>query len=1490
MKTSLSLFHPVIQDWFRSTFPFPTQAQELGWPHINKGHHALIFAPTGSGKTLAAFLWSIDQIMFAPVPKKTERCRVIYISPLKALAVDVERNLRFPISQIAAATDWKNEFVVPTVTIRTGDTSAKERSHFLRNPSDILITTPESLYLMLTSNARENLRSVRCVIVDEIHSMVGTKRGAHLALSIERLNQLTDRPFQRIGLSATMRPAKEASEFLGGFENGKVRNVRVIDAGKTKELDLQVIAAVEDMSRVGEILAPASSEQDPTRYSIWPALHAQILHLIRTHRSTLIFVNNRRLAERLSSALNELAETDLVRAHHGSVSREHRLQMEEDLKSGNLPAIVATSSLELGIDMGAIDLVLQVEAPPGVSNAIQRIGRAGHKINLPSKGIIFPKYRGDLVACAALTKQMIHGRVEETHYLRNPLDVLAQQIVAAVSMDSWKVDDLEEVIHSAAPFHQLTRSLLESVLDMLSGRYPSDEFSQLRPRIVWDRIAGKLKAREGAKRIAITNAGTIPDRGLFPVFLAGSDPGKGRVGELDEEMVFELRTGEVFLLGTTSWRVEQIRHDRVVVSPAPGIPGKMPFWKGEGAGRPLEFGRIIGSLMREIAAMEPVEAEKMLRNEHKLNDWATQNLLEYLNEQKQRTGVIPDDRTIVIERYVDDLGDWRICILSNFGGRVHAPWAHAIEAMVRKKWELHVETLWSDDGIVIRFPETDEPPPMEFLLPNPDEVEKLIVDHLSASALFSSRFREAAARALLLPRRYPGQRTPLWQQRKRAFDLLQITSKYSGFPIVLEAYREVLQDVFDMPGFLELLQGIRKRTIHVETVNTNSPSPFASSLLFNYVGNFIYEGDAPLAERRAQALAIDPSQLRELLGDSEIRELLDPEIIEKVELELQHLDPEYQIHHKDALHDLLLRIGDLRTEEIFARCSTFTNIVEDWLQELSREKRIFQVSIAGDLRWIAVEDASRYRDALGVKLPAGLPKPFLTSVPEPTLDLVSRYARTHAPFPVEEMSLRLNLDAKIAEETLQKLLFSERVLKGDFTREVQMQEWCDANVFRRIRQKSLAKLRREVEPVEPFVYGRFLPEWHSILQKRSGSEALLEVIEQLQGYPLPASILESQILANRISDYKPEDLDKMISSGIVIWSGVEALGQTDGRVALYLAEQASQLLRPSEAKVSLDELQLKIKEYLETAGASFFPQILAASGGFKQDVLKALWGLVWAGEVTNDTLMPLRAMLRSGRKSRHKHKFGIPSRSGVPLEGTGRWSLLSKLLGIATPTQKITATAQQLLTRLGILTREAIQSEKIAGGFSAVYPVLKAMEEAGKIRRGYFIDRRGAAQFALSGALDRLRSLRALPEEPLVIVLSATDPANPYGATLPWPTRTDNFLPGRVAGARVILVNGELAAYLGKGQRSLYTFLSAENDQQILIDGIVRGLADLVESGKRRALYLTEIDGGAPGNSQLSAALLREGFISYSGGWQKIASGSLLPEKRSKTSDESGGR
>ena len=1489
----LAGFHDAVKMWFGASYGAPTRVQALGWPAIRAGGGALLLAPTGSGKTLAAFLVAIDRLMFERPPERAERCRVLYVSPLKALAVDVERNLRAPLVGILRAAErMAAEGAVgvpahePTVAIRTGDTPSRERAAFARRPADILVTTPESLYLLLTSAARQTLRSVRQVIVDEIHALVGTKRGAHLAVSLERLEELTGAPLQRIGLSATVRPVEEAARFLGGFDDaGRPRQVTVVDAGHRKALDLTVAVPVDDMAKLAR---PAEIPDGPAAGaerggSIWPAIHPMLLDLIRGHRSTLLFVNSRRLAERLTAALNELAGEELVRAHHGSIAREARAQIEDELKSGRLPALVATSSLELGIDMGAIDLVIQVEAPPSVGSALQRIGRAGHQVDAPSKGVIVPKYRGDLVAAAALTSQMRAGAVENTRYLRNPLDVLAQQIVAMAAVEEWEIGRLSRVLRRSAPFAGLPLPAFEGTLDMLSGRFASAAFGEHRPRLVWDRLHGTLRAREGARRIAVTSGGTIPDRGLYGVYLLGAEGARGRIGELDEEMVFETRVGETFLLGASSWRVEEITHDRVIVSPAPGVPGKMPFWRGERAGRTLEFGRAIGALTRKVRSLPEPEAVRLLRETHDLDRRAAANLLQYLRDQAEATGAVPDDRTIVVERYLDEMGDWRVCILSPFGGKVHAPWALAIGAALRRGGDgrRSADVLWTDDGIVARVPEAEEPPPVELVLPDPDEVEALVTQELGAGGerasgqnpLFAARFREAAARALLLPRRAPGRRSPLWQQRKRAAELLGAASAHPSFPILLEAYRECLQDVFDLPALLEVVRAIRSRAIRVVTADTRVPSPFASALLFSYVGNFIYEGDAPLAELRAQALTVDPTRLRELLGQADLRELLDSEAVATLETRLQCLDPDRRAKRPDAVHDLVSRLGDLTREELRVRCDP-AEAADEWIVNLTRERRIVPVTIAQEERFIAAEDVGRYRDALGVPPPQGLPGAFLERVAEPLSDLVARYARTHGPFRAEEAAQRLGIGRAPVETALRALEAGGRILEGDFRPGGSGREFCDADVLRVLRQRSLAKLRREVEPVAPDAYGRLVLAWQGVDRVGAalpqGSEALRAAVESLQGSAIPASVLESHVLPARVGDYRSEMLDELTAAGSVLWVGREPLGPHDGRVSVYRADHVALLLPPQAAAVRPDgPLHRKIREHLTTRGASFFPQIQAATGGFFRETLESLWDLVWASEVTNDTLRPLRVLVRA--RPHRRQRTG-----DVPPEASGRWSLVRSYVSREpSPEERQAALARCLLDRYGVLVREAAHAEGVPGGWAALYAVLRAMEEAGRIRRGYFVEGLGAAQFATGGAVDRLRALREPSEDPRTVLLAATDPANPYGTALAWPERGSGRKPARMAGAVVVLVDGSAAAWMARNERQLLTFADAVKGRGSadVAREVAHALAASVGVRGRRALLIGEVDGVPAAESSMADALREAGFIPTSRGLLKRLDG-----------------
>jgi ATP-dependent Lhr-like helicase len=1532
--TLLKIFHPAVREWFSSSFAAPTRPQQLGWPAIAKGDSTLILAPTGSGKTLTAFLWCLNRLMFTPPPAKGSRCRVLYISPLKALAVDVERNLRAPLAGIAnIARAQSAEITMPEIAIRTGDTPALERARFLRDPADILITTPESLFLLLTSNARERLASVDTVIVDEIHALVPGKRGAHLALSLERLEEIrraalqsavppagTAEKLQRIGLSATQRPLEEVARFLGGAESRAVRRskpsktktsrrnallpvehvesdlhqeftdmpssggadrsgdrstatyrpVTVIDASEKKALELRIEVPVEDMARLAAPvdLPSGPAAQGPVRPSIWASVHPRLLELIRSHRSTLLFVNSRRLAERLAGSLNELAEEPLVRSHHGSLARAARSDVEDLLKAGRIKALVATSSLELGIDMGAIDLVVQIEAPPSVASGLQRIGRAGHQAGAVSEGIIFPKFRGDLVACAAVARAMHEGRVESTRYPRNPLDVLAQQIVAMVSLDTWSIDELFAVVRRAAPFADLSRRAFEGVLDMLSGRYPSDEFAELRPRITWDRLQGRLTGRTGAKRVAIANAGTIPDRGLYGVFLAGADR-PTRVGELDEEMVFETEVGETFTLGASTWRVEEITHDRVLVSPAPGEPGKMPFWHGDQAGRPVELGFAIGKLVRELRGMSETAATEKLVTQHDLDATAAGNLLRYLDDQAA-AGAVPDDRTLVIERCLDELGDWRVCLLSPLGSKIHAPWAMAATAQIRSRTGIDVETMWGDEGFVVRFPDVEQPPDPSLLIPEPGEVESLVLRQLGGTSLFAARFRETAARALLLPRRRPGMRTPLWQQRKRAADLLAVASRFGSFPALLETYREVLRDHFDMPSLVDVLRRLQARTLRLTTIDSKAPSPFAASLLFSYVANYIYDGDAPLAERRAQALSVDQAQLRELLGDAELRELLDPEALDLVERQLQHLDPSYRVRSADSLHDLLIQIGDLTAEEIEARSAMAATRRE--LELLEQARRVIALPVGGERRYVAVEDVARYRDALGTPLPPGLPESLLEPVRDPTGDLVLRFARSHGPFNARMFGERYGLGVAVAEAMLKRMTESGRLIEGEFRPGGTELEWVDTDVLRRLRSRSLAKLRQQVEPVETDALGRFLVSWHGIGSMRRGADALLDAIEQLQGAPLTASVLEHQILPSRVADYQPAMLDALMAAGEVVWVGVESLGDRDGRVALYLTDHFSRLAGttgPSTgAKGSSagpkgpapQGREADVLEHLREHGASFFAAIHHGTGeGFPQETVDALWDLVWQGLVTNDTLHPLRALIRpaSTRSARRTRGPSFRSRRLVPPTAEGRWSAVNQTAKTS-PTEWTTAIALQLLARHGIVTRETTASEGIAGGFSGVYQVLKAMEDAGRVRRGYFVAGLGGAQFAMPAALDQLRAMREPPEEPRAVILAATDPANPYGSTLKWPER-DGGGPTRTAGSLVVLVDGFLTAYLRRGERDLLLFAPEDEPQRSRrIRTAARALAEL---SAPRGMFLSEID-GAPATAHRAAPLFVEAAFS----------------------------
>jgi len=1530
----LAAFSEPTRAWFASAFAAPTAPQAEGWPAIAAGDHTLVCAPTGTGKTLAAFLWAIDRLMSPEAPVAGEGTRVLYVSPLRALAVDVEKNLRAPLHGIRLAAERLGVTVhEPTVGLRTGDTSADERRRLVRHPPNILITTPESLFLMLTSQARQILTGVQHVIIDEIHAVAASKRGTHLMVSLERLEELCEQSPQRIALSATQRPLDEIARFLGGFADigggsPAARPVTVVDSGARKELDVEVVVPVADMASLGETVEPpasAGAAAGPMRRSIWPAIHPRLLELVQSHQSTLIFANARRLAERLAARLNELhlesedlrAEEqasaagdrsdgtgpthvgesverllqapppvalgdeqvgagpadgfELVKTHHGSLSRQRRLLIEDELKRGELRGLVPTSTLELGIDMGAVDLVVQVASPGSVASGLQRIGRAGHRVGEPSRGRIFPKHRADLLEAAAVVERMHQGEVEHTRYLRNPIDVAAQQVVAMCAMDDWPVERLAAVLRRSAGFAELSDDVLHSVLELLSGTYPAEEFSELRPRVVWDRANGVLRGRAGAQRLAVTNAGTIPDRGLFGVFL----PDGTRVGELDEEMVYESRVGETFLLGATTWRIVDITFERVVVTPAPGELGKMPFWHGDGPGRPLELGRAVGSLVRELRSGDAETAKSRLRQHCGLDETAADNLVAYLEDQSASTGAVPDDRTVVVERFRDEIGDWRVCVLTPFGAQVHAPWGVALQARLREAWGVDVDLMWGDDGIVMRLPEAIDELPLDDLLFDPDEVQELVVSRLPETSMFASRFRECAARALLLPRRRPDQRTPLWQQRQRAADLLSVAAKFPSFPILLETTRECLNDVFDLPALVGLMADLRSRRIRMVAVDTPQASPFAQSLLFSWIAVYMYEGDAPLAERRAAALALDRDLLRDLLGAEELRELLDAGVITDVELELQRLVAGGQARDSDELHDLLRVLGPLTLDELAARtvpsAGSDAERVAGWVRTLVEQRRAIEVRLAGRDVVADAADAARLRDAAGAALPVGLPLSATEPVEDPLGDLCVRYARSHGPFLARDVARWLGVGEQPVVARLSSLVAEGRLLRGEFRPGGADREFCDADVLRRIRRRCLAALRQEVEPVPPEALARFLPDWQGVGGRRRGVDALADVVAQLQGAPVAASVLEADVLACRMIGYKPADLDQLCTSGEVVWVGAGALGANDGRVRLVFRDQAG-LLVPA-AEPCQGALHDALRNRLRDGGASFWGDLVAAAQAASQPydtetVLAALWDLVWAGEVTNDSLAPLRARIAGQARGRSRHSPSRPGRSrrgrlrlgGLsatgPPSAAGRWSLVEPLLSPQpAPTESALARAHQLLDRYGVVTRETALGEGIDGGFAGVYPVLKALEERGEARRGYFVAGLGAAQFALPGAVDRLRGDRTPEPDAAPVVLAATDPAQTYGAALAWPESRGR--PARTAGAHVVMADGVPLVVLERGGRSLTTFAGAESN-----DDWIGAVIGLVKDGRLRKLEIAKVDGVAVRETPWVARLEAAGFTS----------------------------
>ena len=1775
MTDALSHFSAPVRDWFRATFSTPTAAQEGAWESIRNGNNTLIIAPTGSGKTLAAFLWALDALHREHEAGTAGGTRILYISPLKALGADVERNLRAPLTGITRLSG--NDTGEPSISVgvRSGDTPARERRQLISNPPDILITTPESLYLMLTSAARNTLAGVTTVIVDEIHNLAATKRGAHLAVSLERLDALLEKPAQRIGLSATVENPEAVARFLGG-----IQPVTIMSRPVAKEWDLRLSVPVPNMAALGgandygqglyapseyapseapggegsasagspvgaarpissAVDIPASApytledaigvfpgQANPARQSdntapkntltipeeslretadserpetsIWPRVQERIVDHIENNRSTIVFVNSRGLAEKLTAALNDIhlrrvltqrgidpedyvagicdiAEVPpLARAHHGSVSKEQRTLIEEALKGGTLRCVVATSSLELGIDMGHVDLVIQVAAPPSVASALQRVGRAGHRVGEISRGFFYPKHRGDLLGATVTLAGMRSGTLEPLAVPTNPLDVLAQQTVAACALGPISVDSWYEALRRSAPYAELPRALFDSVLEMLAGRYPSDEFAELRPRIIWDRTpteeapSGSIEGRPGAQRLAVTSGGTIPDRGLFPVYLVSGDEERGpkRVGELDEEMVYESRAGEVITLGASSWRIEEITHDAVRVSPAPGQPARLPFWHGDRMGRPYALGVQTGAFTRALSSLDATDsaAARQQLEQLGLDTWAVDNLLAYLREQRESTGAVPSDTRMIVERHRDELGDWRVVLHSPLGYGVHAPWALAVRARIEEQYGVDASVMASDDGLILRLPAVEDVPPgADLFLFDPDELEAIVTERVGDSALFASRFRENAARALLLPRRDPGKRTPLWQQRQRAAQLLDVARKYPDFPVLLETARECLQDVYDVPALVQVHRSLQSRAVSMLEVETNDPSPFARTLLFEYVAEHLYDGDAPAAERRAAALSLDPALLAELLGSSGLRELLDPAVLVQTQQRLQRTGERYRACGVEGVADLLRQLGPLSAQELSLRLRADSLLAaapgiehedsEDYgeeysahastdqaralAEELVRSRRAFSFMGAADmgaadgsaepqLYYAVVEDAARLRDGLGIMPAAALPVALLEPVAEPLEDLVSRYARTHIPFTAQQAAEHFSrltpVGVGVLTPVLQRLQQQRRLSSGEFLPEVLRAlgsagvEWVDAQVLRTIRARSLAALREEIEPVSAQVYGVFLPSWqnvrslsvrvaqtlpeasaygafmpsrraatvvgervaplgsaaengaeHTGQDSASATENLLTAIDQLAGVRVPASALETLILPARVPGYQPHMLDELMASGRVFFTGAGQLGggsaqKSDGWIRLHLSESSSltlgedypeQLLRAEnpelwEALQAPGTLEHAIYEALAHGGL-FVPalrervaQLMSAAAPAGQvvtfpdtaEISAALWRLVWAGAVTNDSFAPVRAMLagvrsahptpaaparltRVGRRgagriaaARASMGNGLAGGYGAdsygssgysaPAAGRGLRSLRGGLHAVAPAvapqdsgrfsrvdtllqepveaTVTALARADLLLDRYGVLTRGCLQVEDSAGGFSQLYRIYSAAEDRALVRRGYFIEGLGAAQFAAPATVDLLRSTAdslSVPASPqgfgatqgfgasayapqrtdtervygtfTVTLLAATDPANPYGAALSWPAipsfahkgeGTVKHRPARKAGACVVLVDGAPVLYVERGAKTLLAFTT----DPVLLEAAAPALARLVSAGGTEKISVEKVN------------------------------------------------
>jgi ATP-dependent helicase Lhr and Lhr-like helicase len=1389
MSASLSPlldFHPVVRAWFERTYHEPSPPQMLGWPSIAAGRHTLILAPTGSGKTLAAFLWAINHLVEERLAgEPASGVRILYVSPLKALNNDIHRNLEEPLAGIQAEARLQALHLPPiTTAVRTGDTPASKRASMLRKPPDILITTPESLYLMLTSpRARGIFRTVHYVIVDEIHSVCGNKRGVHLSLSLERLARVAEQEFIRIGLSATQRPLDLIARYLGGVDRStgrpEPRPVAIIDAGQKKQMDLRVECAAPDFS----LLSPEG---------IWPLVFREMLENIRRHRTTLVFVNNRRLAERIAAKLNEMilgtgqtfglyavphstgatlesnpgieAGTPIpVQAYHGSMSREARERMEDDLKAGRLSVLVATSSLELGIDIGSIDLVIQVQSPKGIGRGLQRVGRSGHLVTAGSKGRIYPTHREDLVESAVVARAMTLHDVEPVNIPENCLDVLAQQIVAMVSVEEWDAEELYTLVRQSYCYRELPSDLYGSVLQMLAGRYAHEAFRDLRARISWDRVNNTLRALPGSNHLAITSGGTIADRGYFGVYL---EDGRTRVGEVDEEFILESRVGDTFILGSSVWRMIAIDANRLTVVAAPGQPARMPFWRGEGIGRSFEVGRQIGEFRRTIGArLDTPGCTEQIQQAYPVDGRSAWNIVEHLRRQREATGMVPNDRLILIEGFRDEIGDPRIIIHSCFGRRVNALLGLVLARRLENRVAVEPQMLYNDDGILLRCSDVDTLPLDLLEGLTPGEASEIILTDILSSPLFGGQFRQNASRALLMPRAAPGRRTPLWLQRLRAADLLQVARQVDDFPIVVETIRDVLQDVLDYTHLQAVVRDIAGGSISVRTVQTDFPSPFATGLLFDFIAVYMYEWDQPRSDRLTQFVSINREVLSGILNIDTIRSLVRPEAVTAVESRLQHTAEGTQARSPEELLEILLRVGDLTDSELSDRCAGLApHIVED----LARNGRAIRMEVGGEARWVAGEERILYTDP-GTHAPV----------------LLRRYLQTHGPVGTARLASRFGLAADRVEQVLTQLSerepISRRPGSGDQAGGVEA-DWFYRPTMERIQRSTLQILRKEIRPSPIDGYTRFLFRWQHLSPgtQFEGRTGLAACLEQMQGLPLPSETWEREILLRRVRGYSSPALQEVCASGAFVWTGS---GQ--GKLRITTRGEGAVFLPPSstENEMPLRPSARRILESVSRHGASFFGDLRTDTHLSLTALNDGIAELVWNGLLTNDRFDEL---LQVGRPSRTPREAGIdtiafirpyhdPDRVRLMRSArkairsvpgwNGRWSPVHVpgVMGEPLSTEeRAELQARQLLDRYGILPREFCRREEILP-WPLLAAVLQGMELRGEIRRGYFVEGLSGMQYALPEAVEELRAGSAPVGGGRLTLLAACDPANPFG-------------------------------------------------------------------------------------------------------------------------------